>query len=79
MDKITPRYLSLPNLSKHASLSVKTLRSFLYHPEHPLPHIRLPRKILVDVAEFEAWLARFRVSKPHKDLNAIVNDLIADL
>jgi hypothetical protein len=79
MDKITPQYLSLADLSKRSSLSVKTLRTFLSHHEHPLPHIRLPRKILVDVAEFDAWLARFRVTRPGPDLDKLVDDFMSKL
>jgi hypothetical protein len=54
VEQAAPKYLSVADLSTRCSLSVKTLRTFLYHPEHPLPHIRLPRKILVDGAEFDA-------------------------
>lgn len=79
MDKIVPHYLSLADLSKRSSLSVKTLRTFIYHPKHPLPHYRMARKILVDVAEFDAWFARFRVSPAGLDLGALVNRVLKDL
>ena len=77
--KTTSKYLSLRDLSKHSSLSVKTLRHYLSDAESPLPHYRMPRKILVDVEEFDTWLRRFRITKPGIDLNKIVNDFMADL
>jgi hypothetical protein len=54
------QYLSLQGLSKFSSLSVKTLRSYLMHQVHPLPHYRLPGKILVKLDDFEAWIQRYR-------------------
>ena len=42
------QYLSLKELSAYSSLSVNTLRGFLYDSKRPLLHFRLPRKILVD-------------------------------
>ncbi len=53
MEHTKPQYLSLRDLSVRSSLSIKTLRTFLYDPEHPLPHYRMPRKILVNVEEFD--------------------------
>jgi lambda repressor-like predicted transcriptional regulator len=72
-------YLSLRELATYASLSVKTLRSYLTHPRHPLPHYRMPRKILVSVTEFEAWLKRFRVEHQGQNLNQLVNDLMDEI
>ena len=68
MGTIAPQYLSLRDLSVHSSISVKTLRAFLYHGECPLPHYRMPRKILVRVEEFDAWLKRFHVKHPGIDI-----------
>jgi len=79
MEKITPKYLSLSNLSQHSSLSVKTLRAFLCDTECPLPHYRMPRKILVRIDEFDDWLLRFLVKTPGLDLNKIVNEIMDKL
>jgi lambda repressor-like predicted transcriptional regulator len=75
-DKIAPQYLSLADLSTRSSLSVKTLRGFLSHPQHPLPHYRMQRKILVGIAEFDAWLARYRMAHPRPDFDTIVNEFL---
>jgi hypothetical protein len=73
-------YLSLPQLAAYASLSVRTLRSYLAHPQHPLPHYKLPGKILVRRDEFDAWIARYRVAASTlPDLDRLVNEIIADL
>ena len=76
---IPPEYLSLRDLSARSSLSIKTLRHFLSDPVAPLPHYRMPRKILVKIEEFDTWLARFRVQHQGLDLNSIVNDIMNDL
>jgi hypothetical protein len=81
MDAVSnPQYLSLGELSKFSSLSVKTLRSYLMHQAHPLPHYRLPGKILVKVADFEAWLQHYRQA-PNclLDLDHEVNELATDI
>jgi hypothetical protein len=71
-----PEYLSLRALSARSSLSIKTLRTFLYDPKCPLPHYRMTRKILVKVEEFDAWLARFRVQHPGVDLGKIMDEFM---
>jgi hypothetical protein len=73
------KYLSLRDLSKHSSLSVKTLRGFLYDVENPLPHYRMQRKILINLEEFERWFARFRIAHPTLNLDDVVNDLLDEL
>jgi hypothetical protein len=79
-----PKYLSLTDLSKFSSLSVKTLRSYLLHQVHPLPHYRLPGKILVKIDDFEAWLTRYRHTAPKPldldhEMNALASEILADL
>lgn len=74
-----PRYLSLHDLSKISALSVKTLRYYLSDPELPLPHYRMPRKIIVNVQEFQIWFERFRVRHAGPDLNQLVIDLLHEI
>ena len=58
-------YLSLRALSSYSGLSVRTLRDRLTDPRRPLPHYRLPGKLLVKRDEFDAWMARYRrVGRP---------------
>jgi predicted ATPase len=53
--------------------SVKPLRSYLQHPEHPLPHYRLPGKILVDIDRFRGWLERFKALSRPTNIDQLVN------
>lgn len=57
---MTTEYLPLKSLAQYGGLSVRTLRGYLIHPAHPLPHYRIGGKILVKRSEFDAWAQRFR-------------------
>lgn len=69
------RYLDLRTLAAYAGLSRRTLRTWLSHPAHPLPHYRVGGKILVRRAEFDAWVSQFRVAPPSR-VETIVRDLL---
>jgi hypothetical protein len=75
---LAPQYLSLRQLSAYASLSVKTLRSYLTDPTNPLPHFKMTGKILVKRTDFDAWMAHWR-AKPPDDLDRLVNKLMAEV
>ena len=79
--KVTRNYLSLEELSQRTSLSVTTLRGYLKHPTHPLPHYRLTGKILVKPEEFDDWMQRYRIGAvaPDQDIDALVNDIVRDI
>jgi lambda repressor-like predicted transcriptional regulator len=74
-------YLPLKALSAYAGLSVRTLRSYLIHPVHPLPHYRIGGKVLARRSEFDAWAARFRVqpADARHTVDTIVDAVLADL
>ena len=72
-------YLSLPELAKRMSLCIKTIRTFIYVADDPLPIYRLPKKILINVKEFDRWFARFKVTHRIQDLDALVKELTTDL
>jgi hypothetical protein len=55
-------YLPLKVLAEYAGLSVRTLRSYLAAPSHPLPCFRIGGKIVVKRSEYDAWVDRFRVA-----------------
>ena len=77
-----PQYLSLQDLSKFSSLSVRTLRSYLQHAQHPLPHYKLPGKILIRVDEFDSWIECYRRGEPGDqapDIDQLVNSLMRGL
>ena len=67
-------YRSLKALAAYSGLSVRTLRGYLKHSAHPLPHFHVGGKILVKQSEFDTWMATFRVSAA-----ARVDDIVADV
>jgi hypothetical protein len=71
-------YFPLRVLEKYAGLSIRTLRSYLYHPVTPLPHFRVGGKILVKRSDYDAWLLRFRRCEP-ASLDTMVNDVLDSL
>lgn len=53
-------WFSLKGAADYTSLSVRTLRTWLIHLEHPLPHYRVGGKVLVRRGELDRWLETFR-------------------
>jgi hypothetical protein len=71
----TPAYLSREALAQHASVSLRSIDNWLVDPVRPLPSYRFGRRVLVRLADFEAWAQahrcaggtleeRIRTSKP---------------
>jgi len=73
------RYLPLKDLAVYSGLSVRTLRSHLAHPTHPLPHFHVGGKILVRQAEFDAWVTQFRVATARVSVGELVADVLDGL
>ena len=75
------KFFSLQDLSTYSSLCVpvKPLRSYLQHPKHPLPHYRLPGKILVDIDGFRGWLEGFKALSRPTDIDQLVNQVMAEI
>lgn len=76
--KQAPGYMSLKELSEYSGVSVRILRTYLKHPDHPLPCYRPGGKVLVKKSDFDAWLGRFREAGA-SDVDAIVNDTLREL
>lgn len=53
-------FLSLRALASYSSLSVRTLRTYLTDPNHPLPCYRVGAKIIIRRSEFDSWLLHHR-------------------
>ena len=66
-------YLPLAALARYSGLSVRTLRGYLVHPCHQLPHFRVGGKILVRRSDFDTWADQFRVAHPD-----VVKGLVED-
>jgi hypothetical protein len=63
--------LGLQDLAVFSGLSVKTLRSALTDPEHPLTHHRIGARVLVNKDAYRKWRAQFQV-----DQNSEVSELV---
>jgi len=76
-DTIATEWMGLRQVTEYASISERTLRSWIHSPVDPLPAVRVAGKILVRRSELDVWLARHRV-KPLAavDLDAIVKDVL---
>lgn len=84
-------YLGLAALAAYSGLSVRTLRAWLRHPLHPLPHYRVGAldrragrrgaKIVVRRSDYDTWAARWRVQQaaPSRDLGAIMAAAVASV
>lgn len=70
-----PAYLDLKALEAYTSIKARTWRDYLKRPDGP-PVIRLPGKILVAVADVDAFLQRFKEA-PGQGLGAIVQEVMA--
>jgi hypothetical protein len=71
-------YLPLKILAGYAGLSVRTLRTYLAHPVHPLPCYRIGGKVLVRRSEFDQWAGQFR-AVPSSTVDALVTDALRGL
>jgi hypothetical protein len=76
--RVEETYLSLRSLAVYANLSVRTLREYLTHPLHPLPHLKLPGKILVKKLDFDCWIEQFRVAST-ETLSDVVDHVVEAL
>ena len=72
-------YLPLRDLAVYSGLSVRTLRSHLVNPSHPLPNYRIGGKILVRRSEFDAWAQHFRGVANAADVGAVVDEVVNSL
>jgi hypothetical protein len=76
--QIEAEYLSLRALATYSGLSVRTLREYLLNPVHPLPHLKLPGKILVKRTDFDVWIEQFRVAAT-ESLSDVVEHVVQSL
>jgi elongation factor P hydroxylase len=71
------RYLPMPALAGYSGLSVRTLRGYLVHQVHPLPHYRIGGRVLVKQSDFDVWAKQFRVTPTAAPIDALVDDVLA--
>ncbi len=67
------QYLTLKQLSKYSSLSVRTIRDYLNDPVDPIPAYRLKRKILILRSQFDSWMQNNKIGG---NVNNIVEEMV---
>jgi len=73
-------WLGLRELTAYASVSERTLRSWLHRPVDPLPGVQVGGKILIRRSQFDAWLEQHRVRQTRPlDVDGIVDELVGEL
>ena len=70
-------WLDLRGVSKYCALSVRTLRRYIGHPQHPLPVRCVGGKWLIAQDDLDAWLQSF--PRAGEDVTQIVDDVLRDL
>ncbi len=66
-------YISLTELSKRLSTSVRTLRAWVRDPTDPLPAYRLGGRLMFRWNDVEAWIQRHRVQPI--DVRAVCDEI----
>jgi predicted DNA-binding transcriptional regulator AlpA len=74
----TDGYLPLKALAQYSGLSVRTLRSYLASPSHPLPCFRIGGKIVVKRSEYDRWVNQFRIASTD-GIDALVAETLRGL
>ncbi|MGC3973910.1 MAG: hypothetical protein QM771_05940 [Nitrospira sp.] len=78
-DQLMPGYLDLKSLAVYSSCSVRWLRDRLTDSAVPLPFYRVGGKILVSKADFDAWMASFRIMHEPIGVKTLVDEVLADI
>lgn len=78
-DELADRYFDLKMLAQYSCIGVRTLRSYLRDPDHPLPHFRLRGKVLVRRRDFDLWIEGFRAEAERTSLNKLVNNVLTEI
>lgn len=77
--RVDDAYLDLTKtLPAYSGLSTRTLRTYVTHPAHPLPHYRIGGKILVRRSEYDTWAQQFRATDS-SSVAALVADVLRGL
>ena len=67
------RWLDLRQIRVYASVSNRTLRSWIHSPVDPLPAVRVGTKIFIRRSEFDAWMELHRIKQV--DLGGMVEEI----
>ncbi len=75
----TPGYLDLRALAAYSCCSVRWLRDRLADRAAPLPYHRVEGKILIRKEDFDEWMTHFKTVAPRDHVQAVVDDVLAEL
>jgi excisionase family DNA binding protein len=70
-------YITIKEVAARASLSIRTLRSFIKQPNNPLPCFKVGGKLLFSWQEVAKWVEQSRVKAI--DTKAIVQSITTKL
>ncbi|MCZ6873258.1 MAG: helix-turn-helix domain-containing protein [bacterium] len=70
-------WLDLQGAASYLSLSVRNLRSYLGHDQHPLPMHRIGGKWIGRVMDFDRWAESF--PKAAADIDQIVDEIMSGI
>ena len=73
--QITAEFMSRKDLAAYASVSVRTVSSWI---KLDMPHYRIGGLLRIKRSEFDEWMKRFRVEDQGKKLDAIVDEVLRD-
>jgi hypothetical protein len=74
-----PGYFSLKALAAYSSCSIRWLRDRLADRTYPLPYHRVEGKLLVKKADFDQWIAAYRVCQQPGELDRMVDEVLQGL
>ena len=70
-------WFDLKDAANYCSLSIRTLRRYIGHPQHPLPVRLVGGKLLIARDELDVWLRSF--PQAGEDVTQIVDDVLRDI
>ena len=72
-------WMDLRTLQIYASVSERTLRTWIHKPVNPLPAARVGKKILIRKSAFDNWMEDHQVRDQVKDVDigCIVDELMS--
>ena len=70
-------WLDLRRAADYLCLSIRTLRTYIGHHEHPLPVRRVGGKLLGRVMDFDRWAQSFPEAGAHID--QLVDEILSEI
>jgi excisionase family DNA binding protein len=74
-----PEWLDLRALQQYATVSERTLRTWIHRGSNPLPAVRVGGKLLISRSDFDRWLRSHRISSSAGNIGEIVDDVVREM